>query len=152
MLSLKALRPTFSFANQTLCSAWFHTPFITLAQVPECCSSYTFPKALGSARANDVLLNGRKFSGAEAKSWGFVTDSFATLSEAHEAANNTAKTLAESSENAVKQAKALIRPEQEITRLLKTAEVECEQLYRCWMHPDLLTAVMKFMSRSKAKL
>ena len=120
--------------------------------MPECCSSYTFPKILGSARANDVLLNGRKFSGAEAKAWGFATDSFTTLSEALDAATNTAKTLADSSENAVKHSKALIRSEEVLNSLRKAAAVECEQLYRCWMHPDLIVAVMKFMSRSKAKL
>lgn len=138
---------TFPFA-----SAWFHTPFVSLAQVPECCSSYTFPKLLGSARANDVLLNGRKFTGAEAKSWGFVTDSFPTLEAARETAFNTANTFIDSSDNACRNSKLLIRSEEEKTRLRKVAAEECEQLYRCWMHPDLITAIMKFMSRSKAKL
>ena len=97
-------------------------------------------------------MNGRKFSGSEAKSWGFATDSFSTLNEACEAATNLAQTLVDSSDNAVKQSKALIRSEEERMRLRKAAAIECEELYRCWMHPDLLMAVMKFMSRSKAKL
>jgi peroxisomal 3,2-trans-enoyl-CoA isomerase len=136
----------------TVNSAWFHTPFVSLAQVPECCSSYTFPKLLGSARANDVLMNGRKFSGKEAKDWGFATDSFPTLQAAQEAAYKAAETFIDSSENAILQSKALIRSEEEQNRLRKVAAIECEQLYLCWMHPDLITAVMKFMSRSKAKL
>jgi enoyl-CoA hydratase/carnithine racemase len=107
---------------------------------------------MGTARANQVLLNGRKFSGSEAKSWGFATDSFATLKEAHEAAFTTAKTLAESSENAILQSKSLIRSEDEIDKLMKVGRLEAQRLHDCWLHPDLFTAVMKFMSRPKAKL
>lgn len=99
-----------------------------------------------------MLLNGLKFTGVQAKDWGFVTNSFATLSEATQAAYKTAETFAESSENAITQSKALIRSEEEKKRLKTVAANESEQLYRCWMHPDLITAVMKFMSRSKAKL
>jgi enoyl-CoA hydratase/carnithine racemase len=98
------------------------------------------------------LLNGRKFTGIEAKTWGFATESFSTLDAARETAFNTANTFIDSSDNAIRTSKALVRSEEEKTRLRKVATDECEQLYRCWMHPDLLTAVMKFMSRSKAKL
>lgn len=103
-------------------------------------------------RANDVLMNGRKFSGKEAKKWGFCTDSFATLDAATAAAFTTAKSFSEGPVNAVLKSKALIRSDEERQRLQKVAAEDCEQLYRCWLDPELLVAVMKFMSRSKAKL
>ncbi|CAM9301813.1 unnamed protein product [Ectocarpus fasciculatus] len=49
------------------------TPFFQLAIVPEFCSSLTFPETLGLARANDMLVMGRKLSAQEALSSGMVS-------------------------------------------------------------------------------
>ncbi|CAN0544786.1 unnamed protein product, partial [Ectocarpus sp. 12 AP-2014] len=49
------------------------TPFFRLAIVPEFCSSLTFPETLGLARANDMLIMGRKLSAQEALSSGLVS-------------------------------------------------------------------------------
>lgn len=103
-------------------------------------------------RANDVLMNGRKFSASEAKQWGFVNDCFPTLDAASAAASALAKTFSESAVNAVRRSKALIRSEEEVNRLKKVAAVECVELHKCWLDPELIVAVMKFMSRSRAKL
>ncbi|CAN0061535.1 unnamed protein product [Ectocarpus sp. 6 AP-2014] len=53
--------------------ATFWTPFFRLAIVPEFCSSLTFPETLGLARANDMLIMGRKLSAQEALSSGLVS-------------------------------------------------------------------------------
>jgi len=44
-------------------NATFHTPFTSLGQSPEACSSVTFPAIFGQSRANEMLLFGRKISG-----------------------------------------------------------------------------------------
>ncbi len=56
--------------------ATFHTPFASLGQSPEGCSSYIFPKIMGQAKANEVLLFGRKLTAQEAFDRGLVTEIF----------------------------------------------------------------------------
>ena len=56
--------------------ATFHIPFTALALTPEACSSYTFPKILGPATANEMLLFNRKLTATEAAARGLVTAEF----------------------------------------------------------------------------
>ena len=37
--------------------ATFHTPFMTLGQSPEACSSYLFPKIMGQAKVRHVRFS-----------------------------------------------------------------------------------------------
>lgn len=133
-------------------SAYFHTPFTSLAQCPECCSSYTFPKLIGRSRAKDVLLGGRKFTGAEAAQWGFATASFPTLAQAQEAAKTCVQNIIESSDYSTTRSQLLMKSDEEKAILRKVATRECDLLLECWTHPGLFAAVMKFMNRSRPKL
>ena len=56
--------------------ATFHIPFTALALTPEACSSYTFPKILGPALANEMLLFNKKLSATEAAARGFIAAEF----------------------------------------------------------------------------
>uniref|UniRef100_A0A8C4U0G0 Enoyl-CoA delta isomerase 2 n=1 Tax=Falco tinnunculus TaxID=100819 RepID=A0A8C4U0G0_FALTI len=56
--------------------ATFHSPFSQLGQSPEGCSSYLFPKIMGSAKANEILLFNKKLTAAEACAQGLVTEVF----------------------------------------------------------------------------
>uniref|UniRef100_A0A4W2IAT4 Enoyl-CoA delta isomerase 2 n=1 Tax=Bos indicus x Bos taurus TaxID=30522 RepID=A0A4W2IAT4_BOBOX len=56
--------------------ASFHTPFSHLGQSPEGCSSYTFPKIMGSSKAAEMLLFGKKLTAQEACAQGLVTEVF----------------------------------------------------------------------------
>jgi peroxisomal 3,2-trans-enoyl-CoA isomerase len=91
-------------------SAFFQTPFASLGIVPEGGSSYNFPKAMGKARANALLLAGDRLSAHEAWVGGLITglieaesiDSFlATVLE-------KAKRIATYSGEALQMAKQLI--------------------------------------------
>ena len=53
---------------------WFQTPFSSLGQSPEACSSYTFPKIMGPAKASEMLMFNKKITTTEASKLGFVTE------------------------------------------------------------------------------
>lgn len=54
-------------------SAFFQTPFASLGLVPEGGSSYNFPKQMGKAQANALLLAGDRLSAYEAWVGGLIT-------------------------------------------------------------------------------
>ncbi|KAF7654479.1 hypothetical protein LDENG_00069230, partial [Lucifuga dentata] len=53
--------------------AWFQTPYTAYGQTPDACSSFTFPRIVGLASANELLLSGRKLTAQEACSKGLVS-------------------------------------------------------------------------------
>jgi len=53
--------------------ATFHTPFTHLGQSAEGCSSYTFPRLMGNAKASELLLFNKKISAAEAYNRNMIT-------------------------------------------------------------------------------
>lgn len=88
--------------------ATFHTPFTSLGQTPEGCSSYTFPKIMGPAKANELLLAGRKLNATEAYERGLVTDIF-PHSDFHTRVEEKTKFLASLPQQAMMYTKALYR-------------------------------------------
>jgi len=55
-------------------AASFSAPFTQLAVTPEFCSSFTFPRLMGTNMATDVLLFGRKLTAADAQQCRLVHD------------------------------------------------------------------------------
>ncbi|KAI8811295.1 ClpP/crotonase-like domain-containing protein [Cladochytrium replicatum] len=53
--------------------ATFNTPFMELGFCAESCSSVTFPHIFGLARANEILILGRKCTAEEFERWGFIS-------------------------------------------------------------------------------
>ncbi|GLD73142.1 chromodomain Y-like protein isoform X1, partial [Lates japonicus] len=53
--------------------AWFQTPYTSYGQTPDACSSFTFPRIMGLASANELLLSGRKLTAQEACCKGLVS-------------------------------------------------------------------------------
>lgn len=53
--------------------AFFQTPFMLLGLVPEGGSSYNFPKQMGKAQANALLLAGERLTAQEAYVGGLIT-------------------------------------------------------------------------------
>ena len=56
--------------------AWFQMPYNTFGQSPDGCSTVTFPKIMGGASANEMLLCGRKLTAQEACGKGLVSQVF----------------------------------------------------------------------------
>jgi enoyl-CoA hydratase/carnithine racemase len=53
-------------------SARFALPFVNLGLCPEAASSLLLPRAIGPARANEMLLSGRSLDAGTALAWGLV--------------------------------------------------------------------------------
>lgn len=61
--------------------AYVYTPFTNLALCAEGCSSLTFPKILGTSKANEMLQLNHKLTADEAYKFGFVADIYKDVSE-----------------------------------------------------------------------
>lgn len=69
------------YASET---AYFYTPFTSLGLCPEGCSSVTFPKILGTSKANEMLMLNHKMSVHEALQFGFISSIYKNIQEVWE--------------------------------------------------------------------
>lgn len=129
--------------------ATFHTPFSQLGQSPEACSSYTFPKMMGSAKAAEMLLFGKKLTAREAWAQGLVTEVFPESTFETEVWTRL-KTYAKLPPNAMRISKELIRKNEKEKLHAVNAE-ECTTLQARWLSEECINAIMSFVSR-KPKL
>lgn len=129
--------------------AFFHTPFSMLGLCPEGCSSYTFPRAMGVARANRVLLLNEQLSAQEAKACGFVTDVF-PHDIFHEEAHKRLHQLARLPPKSLQHSKALVRAPL-WADLHKANDQECDRLVERFVSEEAMQAVMNFF-KDKGKL
>jgi len=127
----------------------FHTPFMTLGQSPEGCSSYTFPKIMGYARANEVLLGGRKLTPQEALDRGLITD-IVPEREFRDFIEKKTKELASLPPKSMMYSKALNRT-REMETLKNVNEAECVRLEERWLSEECMNAVMAFLAKNAAK-
>lgn len=129
--------------------ATFHTPFSQLGQSAEGCSSYTFPKMMGAAKASEMLLFNKKVTAAQACELGLVTEVFPDSSFESEVWTRL-KAYAKLPPNSLAFSKQLIRSvEKERLYAVNDAEVEC--LIGRWMSDECFSAIMSFF-QAKAKL
>lgn len=129
--------------------ATFHTPFSHLGQCPEACSSYTFPKMMGSAKATEMLLFGKKLTAREAWAQGLVTEVFPESTFETEVWTRL-KTYAKLPPNSMRISKELIR-KNEKEKLYAVNEEECTTLRAKWLSEECINALMSFVTR-KPKL
>ena len=128
-------------------SATFHTPFTSLGQSPEACSSYTFPLMMGPAKANEILLFGRKLTAAEACERSLVT----RVISADTFDEQIASLLKEYSDLppiSLRTSKQLIR-EIHKASLHEINNRECAILAERWVSDECIAAIMKFFQRKK---
>lgn len=129
--------------------AYFQTPFSNLGLSPEGCSSYTFPRIMGNAKANEVLMMNKQLSAKEAKECGFVTDYFPSANFEAE----TKQRILEFSKlppTSLRHSKTLVR-EPIWSELHKANDKECERLVERFTSEEAMKAVMEFF-KDKGKL
>lgn len=129
--------------------ATFHTPFSKLGQSPEGCSSYTFPKIMGAAKASEMLLFNKKLTATQACQQGLVTEVFPDSSFQSEAWTRV-KAYAKLPPNSLALSKQLIRQTERDT-LLAVNDHEVERLVERWVSDECMQAIMGFF-QAKAKL
>ncbi|XP_072535451.1 enoyl-CoA delta isomerase 2 isoform X2 [Salminus brasiliensis] len=129
--------------------ATFHTPFTQLGQSPEGCSSYTFPKIMSPAKANEVLLFNKKLTATQAYKLGLVTEVFPDNTFQSEIWTRL-KAYAKLPPNSLALSKQLIRGiEKEKLHAVNVAEVE--RLTERWTSDECMQAIVNFF-QAKSKL
>ncbi|XP_044922917.1 enoyl-CoA delta isomerase 2 isoform X1 [Mustela putorius furo] len=129
--------------------ATFHTPFSHLGQTPEGCSSYTFPKIMGPAKAAEMLIFGKKLTAGEAYAQGLVTEVFPDSTFQKEVWTRL-KAYSKLPQNALRISKQIIRS-QEKEKLHAVNAKESSILQERWLSSECMNAIMNFFSQ-KAKL
>lgn len=129
--------------------ATFHTPFSQLGQSAEGCSSYTFPKMMGHAKASEMLLFNKKVTAAQACDLGLVTEVFPDSSFQSEVWTRL-KAYAQLPPNSLALSKQLIRSAEK-ERLHAVNDAEVERLIERWTSDECFNAVMSFF-QTKAKI
>lgn len=94
--------------------ASFGQPEIKLGVVPGAGGSQRLTRAVGKAKAMELILTGRTFSGVEAERWGVAARTFAGHEELMAGALKTAEVIASYSKVAVKAAKEVVNKSQDL--------------------------------------
>lgn len=129
--------------------ATFHTPFSQLGQSAEGCSSYTFPKIMGPAKATEMLLFNKKVTAVQACELGLVTEVFPESSFELEVWTRL-KAYAKLPPQSLSFSKQLLRSVEK-ERLHAVNDAEVERLLERWMSDECFSAVMSFF-QGRAKL
>lgn len=123
--------------------------FVNIGFVPDCGSTYFVTRAIGTTRASDLFLSGRRFTGREGADWGLFTE--AVSPERLEA---RVEEYIEKYKNGPTVAYANIK--ELINRAQFSgfadailAEADCQG--RCETSSDYKTAVTAFLSKEKPK-
>ncbi|KAG7381608.1 Enoyl-CoA delta isomerase 2, mitochondrial [Phytophthora pseudosyringae] len=127
-------------------TATFHTPFTSLGQSPEACSSLLFPRIMGPARANAMLLLGEKLSAKDAVDTGLATAVFGAA-EFDTQVQTKVDLLLSRYPQSIQRSKALIRSPAAVKELREVNHLECQTLKELWVGPECMDAILKFQSR-----
>jgi len=129
-------------------SAYFRTPFTQLGLTPEGCSSYLFPKIMGTSMANELLLMGAKKTAHEMQAAGLISSVY-PASEFRETALARLKELSEMPPESVRLSKSVVLNESEREKLHAVNAAECEILGTRYASEEVANAVVNFMMRKK---
>lgn len=128
--------------------ATLHAPLTALGQTPEGCGSFTFPLVMGFAKANELLLAGKKITADEAKSsYGLVNEVFED-GEFKAKLREKAKELASLPPQALQMGKNIMRQRMR-AELDKANAEECALIKGRWLSQECQAAIMAFMTRSR---
>ncbi|KAI1728604.1 enoyl-CoA hydratase/isomerase domain-containing protein [Ditylenchus destructor] len=127
--------------------ATFHTPFTTLGQSPEGCSSFTFPALMGPSKASEMLLFGKKLTAEEAFDRNLVSQVI-PHEQFQQESENKIRQLSQLPPESLRLNKQIVR-EAHKERLLNTNIAECKLLKSRWLSAECQKALQDFMTRKK---
>ena len=125
--------------------AWFQTPYTTFGQSPDGCSTVTFPKIMGGASANEMLLCGRKLTAQQACDKGLVSRVFWPGTFTQDIMNHI-KELASCNPVMLEESKSLVRCNMRL-ELEQANERECEVLKKIWGSAQGMDSMLKYLQR-----
>ena len=130
--------------------ATFHTPFSQLGQSPEGCSSYIFPKIMGTAKASELLLFNKKITAKEAVDRNLVTAVFPDEVFVKET-EAMIKGYSQLPKISLQKCK-LVSRELEKETLYRVNKHECEILMERWQSEECMNAILSFFQSKGSKL
>ncbi|RDW89460.1 ClpP [Coleophoma cylindrospora] len=128
----------------------FGQPEIKLGTVPGAGGSQRLTRAIGKARAMELILTGKNFTGLEAGSWGVAARTFPTYEELMEGALSTAETIAGHSKVAVMAAKEVVNKSQDLA-LRDGVEYERRVFHSLFGSQDQKIGMTAFAEKKKAE-
>lgn len=137
----------FVFASM---QAFFQTPFVQLGINAEGCSSYTFPLIMGTTKANELLLQGKRMDAKEAEQAGLLNKVFSTNQELEQHVTTLAKSMSQLPQQSLQANKRLLRERGGVLSTLdQVNQVEVKTLKERWASKEAYDALMNFVNRSK---
>lgn len=124
--------------------AMLQLPFVNLALVPEAASTLLLPRAIGHARAAELLMLGEPFDAARAQALGLVNRIVPAAELATAVADIAARMAAKPPEALMLTKQLMKRPDDGIPARLAT---EFEAFSRCLASPELQQAVARFFAK-----
>ncbi|XP_046396989.1 enoyl-CoA delta isomerase 2-like isoform X2 [Ischnura elegans] len=125
--------------------ATFNTPFVPLGISAEGCSTYTFPRIMGSTKAGDLLYFNYKMTANEAKDCGLVSKVFPHSKFSEEVFGHIKK-MSKLPAKSLMCTKALVR-RWDLDDLRQANEAEVETLKERWSSEDFIQGLLSFISR-----
>lgn len=139
-----AMACDFSIAEETTKMVF---AFVNIGFVPDGGVAYMLSKAVGPARATELLMSGKRFSGAQAKEWGIITEAV-PKEQLEETVQKYIKKYAQGPSVTYAQIKRLLLSVnyQELNACMQN---EVEAQYVCSLTEDHREAVNAFVEKRK---
>ena len=122
--------------------ATFLAPFTKIAQSPEACSSYTFPKMMGHLKAAEFLIFNRKLTAQEALERNLVTQVI-PHSEFQTKAWQTVEAYSKLPKESLLASRALLR-DGDKAMLRQINKKEVDTLVGRWSSAEFIRVIMEF--------
>lgn len=128
----------------------FGQPEIKLGTIPGAGGSQRLTRAVGKAKAMELILTGKSFSGVEAEKWGVAARCYGSYEEMMDAAVKTAETIAGYSKVAVQAAKEVVNKSQDLP-LRDGVEYERRVFHSLFGSNDQKIGMKAFAEKKKAE-
>ncbi|GAB6021058.1 hypothetical protein CHUAL_003692 [Chamberlinius hualienensis] len=127
--------------------ATFYSPYAKLGQVPEGGATFLLPTVMGYARANGLLIEGRKLTATEAYDCGIVTQVLWPATFMEEVMPRV-QALANRPSQALESTKALVRFHA-LNKLEVTLDTECRLLHQYWSSDECRQSIKHFLENEE---